>query len=70
MDYPTSIVYHYAWLLNEKLFLSPDMNECADDALNNCNTNVSCTYTEPGFFCYYNEGFSRDLTMCDSKKMK
>ena len=70
MNYPKSIVYcHLCVCLIQNLFSSPDINECADDTLNNCHANASCTNTVPGFYCDCNDGFIGDGTMCDGKKI-
>ena len=46
-----------------------DINECEDDAQNNCHANASCTNTVPGFYCDCNDGFIGDGTMCDGKNI-
>ena len=53
----------------KNLLSTSDINECEDDAQNNCHANASCTNTVPGFICECNDGFTGDGTMCDGKKM-
>ena len=53
MDY-TCI--HFLWYL--------DINECADDSLNDCHVNATCTETEGSYTCMCKDGYTGNGTFC------
>ncbi len=41
-----------------------DIDECADDALNDCDANATCTNTNGGYTCTCNDGYTGDGKSC------
>ena len=44
-----------------------DIDECANDDLNNCHEDANCTNTEGSFNCSCNDGYSGSGTECAGK---
>ena len=46
------------------LYITLDIDECAESNLNNCDTDATCTNTEGGYQCACNIGYAGDGTAC------
>ena len=55
-----------AWI-EQSLLFHTDIDECANDILNNCHEDARCTNTEGGFNCSCNDGYSGNGTECTGK---
>lgn len=44
-----------------------DIDECADDMLNNCDANAVCTDTDGSFNCQCNNGYTGNGSICFGK---
>ena len=51
------------------MFLSSDIDECADSSLNDCAMDASCTNTEGAFTCACNDGYTGNGTHCTGEDL-
>ena len=59
--YSSDIIYNFSCLLY------PDIDECANDASNNCSSNANCTDTIGSYDCTCNVGYDGDGFSCEGK---
>ena len=48
-----------------RILLLIDIDECANDTLNNCSPNATCTNTNGGYTCTCDTGYAGDGFSCD-----
>lgn len=46
------------------MFIFIDVDECANDTLNNCSDNATCVDLSGSHLCYCNAGYTGNGTFC------